>query len=48
MKENKALTKAYEMVLKDILDKREELDSVIKYDLAVVSIPILTQKECNI
>ena len=42
------LNKVINLKIKDILDKREELDSVIKYDLAVVSIPILTQKECNI
>ena len=34
--------------IKEILDKREEVNSEIKYDLAVVSIPILKQKECNI
>ena len=34
--------------IKEILEKREEVNSEIKYDLAVVSIPILNQKECNI
>ena len=34
--------------IQDILDKREESDDEVKYDLAIVSIPISGNKEYNI
>lgn len=47
-KELTELNDVINLKIKDILDKRDEFNSDTKYDLAIVSIPILAEKECNI
>lgn len=42
------LNDVIKLKIQEILKNREEQDSEVKYDLAVVSIPILEKQECNI